>query len=216
MRSHGIVLSKEGRRLIDFGKRKKSDGTLRGDRIYPFVLLTAFLAGAFFGFFLARFSGSDAELSGLLSERLCYASQGNWDISFASILWDCLRWPLAVVISSFFTLGIVAIPALILVRGFLLSYAASCFAVSMQQAGVAAEVVIFFVPALLIIPVMFLLGCDGMRSTRLSAHGAASSSFKASACIETLLISIGILAVAVALQWAVVPAVLSSVCAQFF
>lgn len=202
--------------MIDFGKRKKSGGMLRSDWIYPFALLSAFLVGAFLGFSLARLCGSNTELSGLLSEQLCYASQGNLDVSFASILWDCLRWPLAVVISSFFTLGIVTIPVLLLIRGFLLSYAASCFAVSMQQAGAAAEVVIFFVPALLVVPVMFLLGCDGMRSARLSAFESASPSFKASAYIETLLISIGILAVAVALQWVVVPTVLSSVCAQFF
>lgn len=202
--------------MIDFGKRKKGGGMLHGDRIYPFVLLTVFLVGTFLGFFLARLSGSNTELSGLLSERLCCASQGNLDISFASILWDCLRWPLAVLISSFFTLGIVAIPALLLIRGFLLSYAASSFAVSMQQAGAAAEVVIFFVPALLVVPVMFLLGCDGMRSARLRVIGSASSSVKASACIEALLISFGVLSVAVALQWVVVPTVLSSVCAQFF
>ncbi len=180
------------------------------------VLLLAFFAGVVAGFFLAYLGETDSELYIYLGDHFSIAAQGNLNISFLSVLWDCFRWPVAVLVFSFSAIGVIIIPGLLFVRGFLLSYAVSCFAVFHQHDGVAVGAVLFAITIIFVIPVTFLFAYEGLRSACFRLPGAVASTNGDRFHLETLVIGIGILAVAVAIQWAIIPKLFSSVCARLF
>lgn len=106
--------------------------------------------------------------------------------------------------------GAVGIPIVFLVRGFLMAFSACMFGVLFGASGMVMAAVLFAVPALMVLPVLFLLGCSMLRGARLRLHGTSPA--EGGACRpEMILICIGILAVSAAIQWAVVPIVLSQV-----
>lgn len=179
------------------------------------VLLVCFFTGALGGFLLAAVGGPSAELRSYLSEYFDLAAHGRLNISLLSVLWDFFRWPLAAAAFSFTPLGVGVIPALLLVRGFLLSYAAASFGVLLGTEGAAAAAAVFGVTALLAVPALFVIGCEGLRSAFLRLPGSAPAA-GARLRPTVLLPGIGILSIAAALQWTVTPALMSAVCTRYF
>ena len=182
---------------------------------YLFVLLIVFAIGALFGFILAFLSEPSTELKSYLTNHFDVAAKSEFGLSFFSVLWDCIRWPLLVFVFRFTAAGIVVIPAIFLVRGFLLSYTAACFGVLLGNVGVIAAAVLFAVTVLLILPILFVIGCEcfcGACARLPGLSSAGESRLRA----EVFLPSFGVLAIAVSLQWTVVPILLSAVCARLF
>lgn len=83
---------------------------------------------------------------------------------FLSIVWSVLRWPLLVVILSFFALGTIGIPALFFVRGVLLSFCISALLAALGSGGMLLAVLLLGMGSLLTIPVLFILGTQGFAA----------------------------------------------------
>lgn len=182
---------------------------------YLIVLLVCFFIGAFCGGALAALNDSGDELSSYLYDYFSMAAQKKINVSFFSVLWDCVKWPLLTVVLGFTVLGAIGIPVLFAVRGFLFSFTVCTFGALLGGDGAAAAAVLFSVTALLVLPVLFMVGCEGLRVSCRNlpnSTGTGSNRFQP----EILLPGIGVLAIATALQWTVVPTVLSAVCSRIF
>lgn len=179
------------------------------------LLLICFLSGALIGFALAYFGTSSDELRSYLQDYLGVAAQGNLDFSFFSVLWDCVRWPVLVIAFSFTALGVIAIPAILLARGFLLAYTAACFAVLLGRNGLTAAAVLLAPAALIVLPVLLVLGCEGFRTACARLPGTPGG--RECRCRpEIVLPGAGVSLIAAALQWTVVPMIFAAVCARYF
>lgn len=128
------------------------------------ILGAAFVLGGFAGCLLADQvvgGGSDAlgeYLEGYLS---AVYSGGMVKPDVLSVLWDTIRWPLLILVLSLTPLGLLGLPILFLVRGFLLSFAVASFFRVLGTAGLALAFVVFGITGLLCIPVFFVLGVQG-------------------------------------------------------
>ena len=109
---------------------------------------------------------------------------------------------------SFLGLGIVALPLLLLVRGFVLTYTAACFAAAFGLGGAVAAAAVLSSAALLGIPALLMLSCEGFRVLASRFLGSVKVEHRYRA--EVFLPGIGLALVAAAVQWAVVPALLSA------
>ncbi|MEG2000493.1 MAG: hypothetical protein RR053_03750 [Evtepia sp.] len=74
--------------------------------------------------------------------------------------WTILRWPLLVIALHFSFVGLVGIPVLFVVRGFLLAFNIAAFASVLGDAGI--PFLLLGAESLLSIPVLFLLGSYGI------------------------------------------------------
>lgn len=83
-------------------------------------------------------------------------------IPLAAALWTAVRWPLLTLLLSFTALGAVGIPAIFVVRGFLLSFAVSSFVRIFGGAGAILAFFAFGFTGLISLPVLFLLGVQGL------------------------------------------------------
>lgn len=181
---------------------------------YLCVLLISFFVGILGGTLFACFLDPGSELVEYLERYCAQLAQENFRVSFASVLWDCVRWPLYTVALGFTVLGIVGIPVLFAIRGFLLSFSSVTFGLLLGLRGVAVAASLFAVLTLLVLPVLFTLGCDGLRTAYLHLPNAIPTSGKLYR-FEIWLVCIGVLAVSVAVQWTVIPAVLRAICSHF-
>ena len=82
------------------------------------------------------------------------------------LLWEVLRWPLFTVVLGFTALGLIGIPILFSVRGFLLSFAISSFVRSFSGAGARLAFLVFGVSGLAAVPALFVLGVQGLVAAR--------------------------------------------------
>lgn len=83
-------------------------------------------------------------------------------VPFLSVLWRMMRIPLLVLFLGLTALGVVGLPVLFAVRGFLLCYAVSAFYRLLGLSGLAASFVLFGVSALVWLPVLLQLGVQGL------------------------------------------------------
>ena len=86
-------------------------------------------------------------------------------------MWATLRWPLLALVLGFTALGVLGLPLLFAVRGFLLAYSVAAFARAFGSAGCLLAFLIFGVPGCLSVPALFVLGTQGLAaSCRLAAR----------------------------------------------
>ncbi len=131
------------------------------------ILSAAFLLGGLAGCLLADRvggSGSDA-LGDYLEGYLSAVSSGGAARPEAlSLLWETIRWPLFALALGLTPLGLLGIPVLFLVRGFLLSFSISSFYHVMGTLGLGLAFVVFGITGLICIPVLFVLGVQSFLS----------------------------------------------------
>ena len=138
-----------------------------GDTAAVALLGVLFVLGGFCGCLAAGCvdGESGAALEEYLKAYLTLSQQGTVQVSLGAVLWDQVRFPLAVLLLSFTAIGVVGIPAVFGVRGFLFSFSVACFFRLFGWAGFGPAVFLFGVPALLWVPVLFVLGMQGMGSS---------------------------------------------------
>lgn len=180
------------------------------------VILLVFFAGVISGFFLALVGASNLELRQLLMECFGHLAITYSERSFISVVFDCFAWPATAAVVSFFPCGTIAILGIIGLRGFLLSYAVALISLAVPGKGIMISLTLFAVVIGMVVPVLFLWGHEGTRisharKTR-TVIGATSACFR----IEVLLVGVGVLIVAVAVQWALEPILLRSICSYLF
>lgn len=174
-----------------------------------------FAAGTLGGFFFSGWSERDLALSEYLCRYFQTVGEGSGiEPSLWASIWDLLRWPLAVFLLGSTAFGVIGIPLLLSMRGFLLSFAAATFARLFGLPGMAAALAAFGVSALATVPVLFVISTDAFHQSlgRLSGERSPSWSQRA----QTLTPCAGLLVLAVALQQTVMPALFTAVCARLF
>ncbi len=200
------------RRRVEYGRK--------WDGLVPLLVLgLCFFLGLVFGLCFSMLRQDSGELSNYLTEYFrAVGENGSLSISIWSVIWDLVRWPLFVFLLGFTALGVVAIPALLLVRGFLLSYSVTTFVGLFGTDGLVAALAAFGITALLLIPVLFVVAFDGLRSSiaRLAGGAEETAPRLLRQRLTILAPCAGIIILATALQWTAMPALLSAVCARFF
>ena len=86
--------------------------------------------------------------------------------SVLPLIWEVLRWPLLTVLLGFTALGLVGIPVLFAVRGFLLAFSISAFVRMFGGVGGLLAFLLFGVTGLISIPVLFILGVQSLAAGR--------------------------------------------------
>lgn len=124
-----------------------------------FFLCLFFLIGALLGSIFALLGGSHPQLAQQLDIFFqSVAQDGPPDVSWWSTLWEALSWPLLLVLLSFGPPGVVGIPCVFLIRGFLLSYACSSFVAMYGLHGLGWNALFFGVSALFLLPICVCIG----------------------------------------------------------
>ena len=141
------------------------------------VLGSAFALGGLLGCLMASWiggAGSDGLMDYIQSFLLAAQEEYAAAPAFLPLLWEQLRYPLAVVLLGFTALGLPVIPILFGMRAFFLSFAISAF-IRMFGAGegLVLSWILFGLSSMISIPVLFLLGTRGWRSSRTLAGGGS-------------------------------------------
>ena len=179
------------------------------------VLGVCFAVGALGGFFFSGGSGDNPELLDYLRRYFQMAGQENGvEPSLWSSIWDMTRWPLAAFLLGSTALGVVGIPVLLGVRGFLLAFSAASFARMFGLSGVAASFAAFGVTALVAVPVLFVVSDDAFHQSLGHLSGERSPTWNQRT--QSLSPCVGLLVLAAALQQTLMPALLAAVCTRLF
>lgn len=176
------------------------------------ILCTLFLLGALLGSVFSVLGGDHPQLAQELKTYFQATAQGETPAaSLWTLLWEAVCWPLLMLLFSFGPPGVLGVPCVFLVRGFLLSYACTSFVAMYGWVGIGWNAVFFGVPALILLPVLL---CTG--------HWAFSNACKTCISRETtamsfpsgaMLVCCGVLlAVFVVLQGHLLPALVPSLC----
>jgi len=137
---------------------------LSGQTAALILLGASFVLGSVAGCLMA--GGMDPGEQGALREYLdSYRTLMGQEASvpqFWPLVWDVARFPLLAAVLGFTALGVVGLPVLFGVRGFLLSYAVSAFYRLYGLTGQIPAFILFGLSALLWMPVLFHLGVQGL------------------------------------------------------
>lgn len=186
------------------------------------VISVAFSLGAFIGIVTAANVGGSGQdsLTTYIENYFAAAKAGaSAPPGLLVSFWDTVRWPLLAFLMGVTALGVVGIPALFSIRGFLLSFSISSF---VRMFGGAGSILAFFsfgLTGMLAIPSLFVLGVQGFASASelaIRALGAGKGPFpfgkiywiRCSLCV----VALGLCAI---LEYWAVPALLYSVADLF-
>lgn len=119
-----------------------------------------FMLGGVLGSLLASLiAGAAAEnLQSFLLDYLSAGQAGEIKVQFWPMLWEQGRFFLGICILGMTALGVVGIPVLFFVRGFLFSFSVAAFVRIFGPIGLAPALFLFGLPAFLWAPVLFLAG----------------------------------------------------------
>lgn len=129
------------------------------------LLAAGFLLGGLFGCIFASSVSGNASLalSSYIQDFISAIREGLLPIpGILSSTWSILRWPLIVILLSFSTFGVIGIPVLFFVRGFLFSFCISSFVQVLGKTGLIFSFTLLGVESLLTIPVLFVIGMQGL------------------------------------------------------
>lgn len=198
------------------------DLPLAGETPALAVLSISFFLGSISGCLLAASvdGGGGESLTTYLAGFLTLAREdGVVSPSLLPLLWEVLRWPLLAIVLGFTALGVVGLPVLFSVRGFLLSFAAASFSRMFGGPGSLIAAVVFGVPCLFSIPALFILGVQGFVISRSLAGRALGDGGRSTPVGTAYLLRYGLCAgalfVCILLEYLAVPALLAGMVELF-
>lgn len=132
------------------------------------LLCVLFLAGGGVGCVFSALAGGDGaqELADYLVEYLTLVAAGEVPRELWPLIWEQMKYLLAVVLLGLTALGVAGIPILFFLRGFFFSFSVGCFCRVFNWAGLVPALVLFGLPALLWGPAFFLAGFQGLSGAR--------------------------------------------------
>lgn len=135
------------------------------------IVVASFSIGALAGGILSVFaSGEGAEsLRTYLEGFLTTLQAGGVETPMAIQVWDTLRWPLLALLLGFTCIGLLGLPLLFAVRGFLLAFSIFAFVRLFGSAGCLMAFLIFGISGALSLPVLFVLGVQSLGAARVLA-----------------------------------------------
>ena len=128
----------------------------------------SFLAGGVLGCLFGALTGDTGaeEIERYLRDFFALSAAGEVMWTVPTVLWHRGRWLLCCGIFGLSALGILFLPVLFGLRGFLLAFGVSCFVRIFGAAGLLPATLMFGVPAILWLPGFLLLGtvcmCRGL------------------------------------------------------
>lgn len=138
---------------------------ISGDVAVVALLGCVFLFGGVLGCVAA--GCIEGESAGALEEYLraylTMSREGSEGLSLAGILWERFRFPLCILLMSFTAFGVVCIPAVLLLRGFLFSFSIACFFRLFGWNGLLLAAALFGFSALLWLPALFEMSVLGLE-----------------------------------------------------
>lgn len=146
------------------GRRKKwKVGLLSGQAAALLLLGVLFFAGSIAGCVTAgRISDPSGALLAYVRGYIELLTENGGAAHVWNVLWESGRFPLVAVGLSLTALGVVGLPILFTVRGFLLCYAVCVFYRMLGPAGLLSGFFLFGLSALIWMPVLFQLGVRGL------------------------------------------------------
>ncbi len=109
-------------------------------------------------------------LSGLIGEDLlAFSSDGTWQYSFSKTFFNLIKYPTAVFLLSFTAFGVVVIPALMFLKGFVLSLSVSSVLSSLGKRGIITAFSVFGVQSAVSIPCLILLAALAFEISKVFA-----------------------------------------------
>lgn len=141
------------------------------ERILPAlaVISVSFLVGGLAGCLMSTFVGGAGQesLRAYLEGFLSTAQSGGTAVPALAVqLWDILRWPGLALLLGFTALGVLGLPLLFAVRGFLLAFSIAAFVQMFGSAGCLLAFLVFGVSGGLSIPALFVLGVQSLNAAR--------------------------------------------------
>jgi hypothetical protein len=123
-----------------------------------------FLGGVFGCIFASSVCGNGSlALSSYINEFIASIRAGTIQMpSVLSSIWSIFRWPIITVLLSFTAFGMIGIPVLFFIRGFLFTFCVSSFALVLGKHGLLYAFLLLGVESFLSIPVLFLIGLQGI------------------------------------------------------
>lgn len=146
------------------GRRKKWKVDLLSGRGAGLVLLgVLFFIGSMVGCGCAgSIDDSGETLLNYVRDYLSVLVQGQYSGRFLPVFWEVSKVPLAAFLLGLTALGVIGLPALFAIRGFLLCYAVSAFYRLLGLKGLFPAFFLFGLSALVWLPVLFHLGVQGL------------------------------------------------------
>ena len=186
--------------------------------IVPALILTSacFLAGGLAGCLLAAQVGGAGEtsLTGYLEAFLQASGQGAVELpALWTQIWDTFRWPLFALLLGFTALGVLGLPVLFSIRGFLFAFSIAAFVRAFGGAGWLLALLVFGVGGALALPALFVLGVQSFLSARALAARVRGEGtghvLWGRACLTRCALCLGCVLGSILLERAVVPALLA-------
>lgn len=197
---------------------------VQSDGILPALALLAvsFLLGGLLGcgFSASVSGGGNDTLAAYIKNYMAAVQAGLTQLpELLPLVWEVVRWPLFVLLLGFTALGIVGIPLLFAVRGFLFSFAVASFIRMFGAVGGALAFLLFGFTGLLALPVLFVLGVQSLTVSfamfgRPFVKGKPSPLFDR-AYIFRCGVCAAVLALCVLLEYIAVPALLGTIVHRF-
>lgn len=200
-------------------RRVKLD-LLSGGAAAVLLLGALFLLGGVAGCMMA--GGIHGEAGDALQEYLkTYLTLAGGDaveVHFWEVVWEQLQLPVALLLLGFTAIGVIGIPLLFAVRGFVFSFCVACFCRLFGMSGLVPALFLFGLPALVWAPALFVLGgqtlgasysmlCRCMGDSRSPGFFEGTYWFRCALCA-------GAAAVCIALEYWVLPSLVGA-CAKF-
>lgn len=134
-----------------------------GSLLSSVALLSAlFLAGAIVGMAAASYVASEGELRDYITGYVSdYSSVPKTGELVGLAFFNAFKYHLPVVLFGFTALGVFLIPALVLVRGFFLSFAVTSFINVLGSGGLVLALGVLGFQSLITLPCLLLLGAQG-------------------------------------------------------
>lgn len=133
------------------------------------LLSGSFLLGGLLGFFLSTLLAQENGLSQYFHSYFTLVEAGELTPHFGNSLWSNLKTPLLAFLFGFSFLGILGLPLLFVTEGFLFTFSVSSMCRLLGAQGLLPGFFLFCLPALIWIPILFLLGQQSFRSAILLA-----------------------------------------------
>ena len=140
---------------------------ISGDRTAVTLLGGLFLLGGILGCLAAGCveGESGAALEEYMRAYLTMSRENGMVLSVSGILWEQFRFPLCILLMSFTAFGVVCIPAVLLLRGFLFSFSIACFVRLFGWKGLLPAAALFGLSALVWLPALFELSVLGLEQS---------------------------------------------------
>lgn len=141
------------------------------ERILPAlaVISLSFLLGGLAGCLMSSFVGGPGQesLRNYLEFFLGSAQSGEMCTpGLALQLRDLLRWPVAALLLGFTALGVLGLPLLFAIRGFLLAFSIAAFVQMFGSAGCLIAFLIFGIGGSFSVSALFVLGAQSLAASR--------------------------------------------------